>query len=237
MIRLLVPLLTMVLLSRSALAQTSVPVIVELFSSEGCSSCPSADAVLRTLEVPGIEVIPLEWHVDYWNDLGWADPFSSPAATGRQHWYAGVLRTRGMYTPQMVVAGSREFVGSDRERAETAVREAAARRRVPVTLTTAGAGHVRVTGDLGNAGATLHVVITEAGLETAVPAGENAGRTLAHAPVVRWSAADQAVHGAFAVTVDVPSHPSWHRDRLSIVAWVQDADGSIRGAVRLPAGP
>jgi hypothetical protein len=227
----------MILLSRSAVAQNTVPVIVELFSSEGCSSCPSADAVLRTLEVPGVEVIPLEWHVDYWNDLGWADPFSSPAATGRQRWYAAVLRSRGMYTPQMVVAGSREFVGSDRERAEAAIREAAARGRVVMGLTGAGQGHVKITGDLGNGRAALHIAITESGLETAVPAGENAGRTLAHAPVVRWAAADQAVRGSFTVTVDVPSHPSWHRDRLSIVAWVQDADGSIRGAARIPVAP
>lgn len=237
MIRRLVPMLAVLLISKGALAQTGVPVIVELFSSEGCSSCPSADAVLRTLEVPGVEVIPLEWHVDYWNDLGWADPLSSSAATGRQRWYAAVLRTRGMYTPQMVVGGMQEFVGSDRERAETAIREAAARRRVPVSLSAAGQGHVRVTGDLGNGEATLHVAITESGLETAVPAGENAGRTLAHAPVVRWSASNQAVRGAFAVTVDVPANSAWHRDRLAIVAWVQDSDGSIRGAARIPAAP
>lgn len=98
-----------------------VPVIVELFTSEGCSSCPSADRLLARLEqmqpVPGAQVIAVEEHVDYWNQLGWADPFSSPQYRARQNDYALAFHAGDIYTPQMVVNGQAAFVGTDMNRA------------------------------------------------------------------------------------------------------------------------
>src|SRR6267143_3417416 len=115
-----------------------IPVIVELFTSEGCASCPPADALLARLDggqlAGNVQLIALEEHVDYWNDLGWTDPFSSRDWTDRQYVYAGALKNRNPYTPQMVVDGTTEFVGSRTQQARQAIREAAAKSKIPVTL-------------------------------------------------------------------------------------------------------
>ncbi len=117
-------------------------VVVELFSSEGCSSCPPADAVLARLAreqpVAGAEVVALELHVDYWNSLGWADPFSSAAFTDRQRAYADAFGRRGTYTPQLVVDGAAEFVGSNEAGARAAVAAAALEPKTQVQLTRSG---------------------------------------------------------------------------------------------------
>src|SRR5205809_4045968 len=103
-------------------------ILIELFTSEGCSSCPPADALLerldRTQPVAGSQIIVLSEHVDYWNHIGWADPYSSSAFSARQQQYARRFRTQGPYTPQMVVDGRIEFVGSDERRADSAIRSA-----------------------------------------------------------------------------------------------------------------
>src|SRR5882757_6439586 len=111
------------------------PVVVELFTSEGCSSCPPADTLLARLaeeRLPGnVQLIALEEHVDYWNDLGWTDAFSSREWTSRQYVYSGILKNGNPYTPQMVVDGALEFVGSHAQQARESILKAASKTKVP----------------------------------------------------------------------------------------------------------
>jgi hypothetical protein len=217
----------------SAEASTErTPVIVELFSSEGCSSCPPADVVLRELErsqpTPGAEVIGLELHVDYWNYLGWQDPFSSDVYTARQRAYADTFGQRGVYTPQMIVDGQTELVGSDKATAKRAIAAAAKAPKAKVQLTRAGDRVSVAVGELPEISgmASVWLAITEQGLRTAVARGENAGSTLAHGPVVRrlkqlgtiprWTSGP-----AFAGELDVAVEPSWKRENVRAVAFVQ----------------
>jgi hypothetical protein len=215
--------------------QRPVAVLVELFTSEGCSSCPPADTALLTLAseqpVPGAEVIALEEHVDYWNRLGWTDPFSSRALSLRQDEYGGAFGGGRVYTPQMIVDGHTEFVGSDLARAREAVAQATRGLKVAVRISgTPGA----LSGDLftvriesgpydGDAGAPeLWVAITEDGLATDVLAGENGGRKLRHAAVVR-SLQKVGIQGpSFAADARVRIDKAWVREQIRIVAFVQD---------------
>jgi hypothetical protein len=213
-------------------------VVVELFSSEGCSSCPPADTVLARLAreqpVAGAEVIALELHVDYWNGLGWADPFSTPAFTARQRAYADAFGKRSVYTPQLVVDGAAELVGSDAEGARGAIAAAAREAKTRVQVSRNGD---RVSISLtdpteGTGAADVWLAVTEDGLSTAVPRGENAGATLAHGPVVRSLDRVQALaagtRGTLVKDVEVHVEPAWRREGLRAVAFVQR-----RGSTRI----
>lgn len=206
-----------------------VPVVIELFTSEGCSSCPAADVVLRELEaaqsVPGAEIIALGEHVDYWNRLGWADPFSAPQFSERQRWYATGF-AEGNYTPQAVVSGRYELVGSRRTQLAQAVAEAARAPQAAVALTRAAPGTVRVQVSglpSGTGAASVALVLTESGLSTQVGSGENAGRLLRHAAVVRALRPLGAVgpSGTFEATVPLSLDPSWLANNLRAVVLVQ----------------
>ena len=163
-----------------------VPVVVELFSSEGCSSCPPADVLLARLDrdqpVAGAEVIALELHVDYWNRLGWTDPFSQAAFSARQRMHAYSIQSN-VYTPQMVVDGREELIGSSALGAAHAIERAARTPHVPVKLAREGDTVVIDIGGAPNSHAMI--ATTERGLSTRVTAGENAGETLVHGPIVR----------------------------------------------------
>ena len=153
--------------------------VVELFTSEGCSSCPPADKLLAELaHRPG--VYALEFHVDYWNSLGWRDPYSAAAYTQRQQAYGDDI-----YTPQMVVNGTNLFVGSNRQRAEAAIDQAlAAAPRVTLTVQRQDRG-ISYQADHAPEGARLCVAVVDAHQTSKVTRGENEGRTLEHARVVR----------------------------------------------------
>lgn len=229
-----------------------VPVLVELFTSEGCSSCPPADDVLSQLDktqpLPGVEVIVLSQHVDYWNQLGWADPYSSADFSARQSAYSAAFGRDGVYTPQMVVDGQAEFVGSNRERAREAIASAARAPKAAVTLdrsaTTADANaatialQVRVekppaisNGDT----AEVLLAITESNLLSSVSRGENSGRRLMHTAVVRQLSVVGTVSGesnkAFTASPVVTLDKKWQRANLRAVVFVQErASRKVLGA-------
>jgi hypothetical protein len=165
------------------------PVVVELFTSQGCSSCPPADALLsdvaRVASLRG-RVIPLAFHVDYWDRLGWRDPFSSPEWSRRQYMYVRALNVNSAYTPQMVVNGMRQFVGSYRAAIEAELVAQSHRKpagEVQVTPSRHG-GQARLEVKAKGSG-NLVVVIYDNAAPTAVPRGENTGRTISNDAIVR----------------------------------------------------
>lgn len=170
---------------------TRVPVLVELFTSEGCSSCPPADALLARLDreqpIPEADLVVLSEHVDYWNYIGWKDPFSSHAFTLRQQQYGQRFRLNSVYTPQIVVDGQAEMVGSDAARIRAAVKAAAAtaKPKAKVRLTEDG-GAVRIEIDaVQRGGAEVWLAMADEAAESNVTRGENSGRRLPHVAVVR----------------------------------------------------
>ncbi len=234
-------------------AEERVPVLVELFTSEGCSSCPPADALLIRLEklqpVPGAEIIALSEHVDYWNRLGWTDPFSSAEFSRRQDDYAGALGNGSIYTPQMVVDGHTEFVGSDAARAQAAIAAAAKQVKAAVKLSLAanpakpGEILLRVTAEppagASPEGAEVMLAITESGLTSDVARGENSGRRISHTGVVRQMKSlgriPRGAPGGFAAETGLRFPGAWRRENLRAVVFVQDrASRRILGAASLP---
>jgi hypothetical protein len=215
------------------------PVVVELFTSEGCSSCPPADNLLiRMAEqqpIKNAEVIALEEHVDYWNELGWVDPFSSREWTARQQVYAAVLGNGNAYTPQMVVDGKTEFVGSQSRKAWQAVQQAAAEQRARVILRPGNSpdSHTeslsvsitRLPETPGRDTAEVWLAITETALHSAVKRGENAGEDLHHAAVVRSirkiGEAKAGDETSFSGDATVPLRAEWRRENLHSVVFVQ----------------
>ena len=179
-------------LAIAADAETPTPVCVELFTSEGCSDCPPADAFLRQMDgqpIAGVELIVLEEHVDYWDDQGWKDPFSSHEWTERQSEYAQRMHVKAPYTPQMIVDGTDQFVGNDTHKAGAAVQSAMAEG----TLTTqisgikADRGKVAAHIETGAAPANAEVFVAFAldHAETQVQRGENGGKKLEHVAILR----------------------------------------------------
>jgi hypothetical protein len=179
------------------------PVLVELFTSEGCSSCPPADRLLESLDR---EVIVLSEHVDYWDRLGWRDPYSSHDITLRQEAYARVFGKEGPYTPQMIVDGTTEFVGNDRRRAMDEIGKARAQEKLGIHLTQAGSG-MRIEIDPASKGADVMLALADDSGTSQVAAGENKGRQLHHVAIVRsLRKVGSLKHGAaFAQTVNLPA--------------------------------
>ena len=210
-------------------APARVPVVVELFTSEGCSSCPAADEALRELvraqSVPGVEVIALGEHVDYWNRLGWKDSFSAPAYTARQRQYATGFGS-GSYTPQAVVNGRYEFVGSRGGELAATVAKAALAPQAAVSLRASGGTvQVRVAGlPAGTAAAEVLLALTESNLASQIGRGENSGLLLHHAAVVRQllPLGRVAADGTFAASPALQLAADWKRANLRAVVLVQE---------------
>lgn len=196
----------------AAPAPAATPVLVELFTSEGCSSCPPADRLLARLagprSVPGVLVVPLALHVDYWDRLGWKDPFSSAVFTWRQEEYAVRLGSAGrVYTPQIVVDGLRELVGSDEAAARRAIEAAAREPKAFARVVPGEGGQLRVTVAGAAPGAAVVLAVTEDPPASDVTRGENAGKTLAHLAVARELRVLGAVdgRGRFDASARVPA--------------------------------
>lgn len=199
-------------------------VVVELFTSQGCSSCPPADRLLTELARDRRDVIALAFHVDYWNRLGWADPWSRPAWSARQEAYARGDGDR-VYTPALVINGGGAVVGSRRAAVTDAIAQAP---RLPAIAGTArvvdGAVEVAAAVPAGTRGA---VAIVEDALVTRVAAGENEGETLRNDRVVRALVplTDRAA---------VPLEPTWRAEGLEAVVLAAGPDGRLVAAGRLP---
>jgi hypothetical protein len=222
--------------------ENRAPVVVELFTSEGCSSCPPADALLARLDreqpVEGAQVIALAQHVDYWNNLGWADPYSSHDFSERQDEYAAVFGSvMGVYTPQMIVDGRDEFPGGNSGKAFDSIAQAAREPKGEVSLARAANQtddgdslrlSVRVErlpkltdGDT----ADVLLAITESNLSSDVARGENAGRKLTHVGVVRTLSKIGYVGAAtppFAAEPSVALDKTWRRENLRAVVFLQE---------------
>jgi len=221
-------------------APERVPVVLELFTSEGCSSCPPADAlVARVAEqqpVAGADVIALEEHVDYWDHQGWVDPFSSAQWTQRQRDYALRLPDHGVYTPELVVNGRSGFVGSRASEMYRAITGAVGQADTDMLVSILKSdkkNHEQVRVEVGKLlgaeqddTAEVWLGVTETGLHSAVNGGENAGQDLHHAPVVRWlrkaGNADPNAAPSYVGESDLKLDSAWKRANLRIVAFVQE---------------
>lgn len=225
--------------------ETRVPVLLELFTSEGCSSCPPADRLLATLDekqpVSGADLIVLSEHVDYWDRLGWRDPFSSPQYSARQEDYASKFNREGVYTPQLVVDGRFEFVGSDGREASSAIQKAVKERKIPLTISkiTRSGNQVTAHIDLSAAGqgvksgqGILYAAVADNRAESHVARGENAGRSLAHVGVTRVlkqvATVDLGSGSAREVALTIP--PETGANGARVIAFIQDPkSGHILG--------
>jgi hypothetical protein len=228
------------------------PVVMELFTSQGCSSCPAADRLLTRLGAApelSTRLFPLAFHVDYWNHIGWTDPFSSRPWTERQRRYARELSGGRVYTPQLVVNGRTQTVGNDEEEVLALLREALARKPAAdlhVQLSAAGGPdrlRAQVTAEMARApeakakALELLVALYQKDLTTSVGKGENEGRKLENDYVVRQLEragklpAEAGARTEAAVTFAL--EPDWNRSDLGVVAFLQDPKTlAIHGAAR-----
>jgi hypothetical protein len=247
---------TGMVISRRVRAETAgarTPVLVELFTSEGCSSCPPADRLLEQYgrqPTAGAELIVLSEHVDYWNHIGWKDPYSARSFSERQNRYARRFGLDSVYTPQLVVDGSAQFVGSDSGKATRAFTRAIGRPKVSVVLSDVNMdashmlhGHVEV-GKLeplyGSAEAEVYIAIALNRAQSQVSAGENAGRRLSHAAVVKNLTTIGVLKRGQSMTKDVELRlePGSNLNNLRLIAFVQEpGQGRVLGATLLQVVP
>ncbi|MEO8703662.1 MAG: DUF1223 domain-containing protein [Kofleriaceae bacterium] len=226
-------LLSLLLLGACARAEGQVktgpqgPLVVELFTSQGCSSCPPADRLLATL-AKDTAIAPLSFHVDYWNDLGWADPYSRPTWTERQHAYARALGEARVYTPELVVGGAVGMVGSNTQQVRAAIDKAA--RPALLAATASWSKDAVAVTTTAPADADVFVAVWEAERSIKVTRGENSGSTLANARIVRRF--ERVAAAGKQGTITVQLDPSWRE--VGAVAFAQTAGKRIVASALLP---
>ena len=231
MLRNLLVAVSCVVLSAGAANPERMPVLVELFTSEGCSSCPPADRLLQRLDP---RTIVLSEHVDYWDQLGWKDRFSSHAFTERQESYARQFGLDGPYTPQMVVDGAAQFSGGDARRADEEIDKAGHRPKADIRIVRTGRG-VRVEISGAPNGADVMLALADNAAESQVAAGENKGVDLRHVAVVRSlrKIGSMKRGGAFDREIELPAGAATQR----VVVFLQEpSQARVSGAAMLAAG-
>ena len=212
--------------------------VIELFTSEGCSSCPSADAVIAKIEKESIDkpVYILAYHVDYWNRLGWKDAFSSATYSARQSKYANWLNLSSVYTPQVVVNGKTEFVGSQEGTLRNAIRtnlQKAAKGDLSLTNLRTADGHISLQyhTDAAAANNNLLLALVQKNATTIVKAGENDGRTLSHVQIVSNIQNIPLSNKTGNASILLPNNFS--AQKYEVIAFVQNArTGEITAATR-----
>jgi hypothetical protein len=212
--------------------------VIELFTSEGCSSCPSADALVARIQKEDGDkpVYILAFHVDYWNRLGWKDPFSSAAYSKRQNDYATWLKLKSVYTPQIVVNGRNEFVGSEEGTLRNAIN--AGLRMTPSAKLTLNAqnapGHIILQYKAEGAGnnTTLLLALVQKAGQTKVQRGENGGRTLSHVQIVRKVQSTPLNNsGSGSATIALPD--GFSTEGYEVIGFVQNTGtGAILAAAK-----
>ena len=218
------------------------PVLVELFTSEGCSSCPPADRNLVFLEnqhpVSQAEIITLAFHVDYWDRLGWKDRFSSPLYSRRQEVYSNAFKLDSVYTPQMVVDGTAQFVGSDSGKAAKEILTAAESAKASIDVAVdSNQLKAKIANAPKHGESTVFAAIAEDGISSRVERGENSGKTLEHISVVRelkTLGTLPADKSDVEFSSDFNLGPEWNRENLKVVVFVQENESrKVIGVVRV----
>jgi hypothetical protein len=221
--------------ARAATSASKTPVVLELFTSEGCSSCPPADHLLQSLDeqqpFSGADLVVLSEHVDYWNDGGWVDRYSSKLFSARQRSYAEHFNLDSVYTPQVVVDGQWETVVGNAVEIRNAVEAAIRHQKVALTLANAVRDGNRIKFHLTSAdlpGAegpvTVYVALAENKVQSNVAGGENGGRSLTHVAVVRAFASVGTVRGgsSFSKDITIPMPSGTGSSGFRVVAFLQD---------------
>jgi hypothetical protein len=224
------------------------PVLVELFTSEGCSSCPPADALLAKLDkdqpIQGAEIIILGEHVDYWDQQGWHDRFSSHQYTERQNDYGERLHVENVYTPQMIVDGTEQFLGNDAAHAQKSIQQAAQKSKLSLSLSKPVVDGRKVSASISLTAspasqprADLYAALVDPIDVTDVRKGENSGRRLQHAGVVRSlqrvGSLKNLAAGPVSFTLNAPADATPEQMRLVVFAQ-QGGPGAVLGAVSGP---
>jgi hypothetical protein len=233
-------LFAMILASTTLRAQQN-PVIIELFTSQGCSSCPAADKnlteILQKAAKEGQPVYGLSFHVDYWNYIGWKDPYSSKAFTEQQRKYSEQLGLSSIYTPQMIVNGTDEFVGANKNASERAITKALnqpSEYQIAIGGRSYANGKLKVNYSIApnskiEKGDVINLAIVEKSLENYVPRGENSGRKLHHDNVVKWfSSFPLKEKGELEIAV---SH--WNEKKYVLVVYIQNSDWTVLGVASI----
>lgn len=211
--------------------------VVELFTSEGCSSCPPADRVLLKIAAENKEVYVLSYHVDYWDHLGWKDPFSQPLFTERQRQYAKQFNLESIYTPQVVINGAEELVGSDEQRLRSSLLRSGTLPSFNLSAERKNAATINLTYELKiTEPMKVQIALIQPKAVNEIKRGENSGRTLHHVNVVRLLKTLDANSASSSVVVNVPA--SLQDKAFEILLFTQAKNNNqIRAASKIRITP
>lgn len=225
---------------------TSTPILVELFTSEGCSSCPRADAWLQRMDsaqpLPSAHLIVLSEHVDYWNHDGWKDPYSSASITERQSNYISALKLKTPYTPQVIVDGASEINLTDDQQMERTFQQAGAATKIPIRITSASVdpanpsavhAHIETEQNSTDHDADIYEAIALDHAESQVLRGENSGKHLTHVSVLESMTKIGKLEKlkSFSKDVDIKLKPETDPKNIRLIVFAQESGpGKVLGA-------